>query len=208
MRKAVATVPAAGSTLCSAALISWACGPIRAPRSVSGSSACGWSMRTAATVALAAKPRCAGSGSCSLSWSASSVSSGSRSTHESRAGWTRSPGLSSCGVRPELSRPFRKPFSQPVDDALERRARGEELGHALLLQRGDVVVGDDAAAEDHDVGGLAPFQLLNDGGKQSHVRARMDGQADDLRVLLQGRVDDHLGRLAEPRVDHLVARLA
>src|SRR5712691_817916 len=33
----------------------------------------------------------------------------------------------------------------------------------------------------------------------------MDRQADDLRVLLQSRVDDHLRRLTQAGVDHLVA---
>src|SRR5712691_12215056 len=33
----------------------------------------------------------------------------------------------------------------------------------------------------------------------------MDRQADDLRVLLQSRVDDHLRRLTQAGIDHLVA---
>ena len=35
----------------------------------------------------------------------------------------------------------------------------------------------------------------------------MQGKADDLRVLLHRRFDDHLGRLPQPRVDHLITRV-
>src|ERR1700716_3685545 len=40
-------------------------------------------------------------------------------------------------------------------DLLQRRAGGEDLGHAHLLQPGDVLVRDDPAAEDDDVPGVA-----------------------------------------------------
>src|SRR5437763_12334088 len=51
-----------------------------------------------------------------------------------------------------LSGLLRKTFSEPVDDLLERGARGEDLRHPSFLERRDVVVGDDSATEDDDVG--------------------------------------------------------
>ena len=53
--------------------------------------------------------------------------------------------------------------------------------------------------------GLHP---LEDRGKERHVRAGEDGQADRVDVLLQRRFDDHLGRLVQARVDDLEARIA
>src|ERR1044072_8748409 len=57
---------------------------------------------------------------------------------------------------------FGESLLQPPDDFLERRAGREDLLHPALLQARDVVVRDDAAAEDDDVGRLAAFQLLSD----------------------------------------------
>src|SRR5437773_1731997 len=103
---------------------------------------------------------------------------------------------------------LRKSFPQPLHDVQEWRAWREDLLHPTLLERRDVVVGDDAAAEDDDVGRLATLELVDDGREQRHVRARVDRKPDDLRVLLQSRVDHHLGRLPQACVDHLVACVA
>jgi hypothetical protein len=43
----------------------------------------------------------------------------------------------------------------PVGDLGGGGARGEDLGHAELLEHRDVLVGDDAAAEDANVRGVA-----------------------------------------------------
>src|SRR4030088_3521808 len=98
--------------------------------------------------------------------------------HASRGGWTRSPARwSSAGRRirgRRLAPSLGEALPQPVDDVLKGGSRREELGHALLLQGGDVVLGDDAAAEHDDVSGLASFQFLNDRWKQSHVGAGVD----------------------------------
>jgi uncharacterized RDD family membrane protein YckC len=107
-----------------------------------------------------------------------------------------------------LAGPLREALAQPVDDVLERGARREQLRHALFLQGGDVVLRDDAATEHDDVGRLASLQLLHDGWEQCHVRARVDREPDHLGVLLERSVDDHLRRLAQARVDDLVARVA
>jgi hypothetical protein len=48
-------------------------------------------------------------------------------------------------------------------------------------------------------GGVEQFAHARE---QSHVRAREDRKADDVDVLLNRGLRDHLGGLMEPRVDH------
>src|SRR5215831_15633663 len=79
----------------------------------------------------------------------------------------------------------RESTAQPIHDVLERRPGREQLGHAELLQHSDVLVGDDAAAEDHDVRGITLAQLLDNRWEQRHVRTRVQREPDDLRVFLQ-----------------------
>src|SRR6266436_1846748 len=76
-----------------------------------------------------------------------------------------------------LGRRLGKSLTQPLDDVLERSARREDLLHTTLLQGRDVIVGDDAAAEDDDIGRLPPLQLVDNRRKKRHVRARVDRQA-------------------------------
>ena len=73
------------------------------------------------------------------------------------------------------------------------------------LERLDVVVGDDPADRDQDVVQPLLLELAADLGHERHVRARQDRQADDVHVLLERCRDDHVGRLAEARVDDLEA---
>ena len=42
----------------------------------------------------------------------------------------------------------------------------------------------------------------------SHVSPRHDGKPDGVHILLNGGVDDHLGRLAQAEIDHLEAGVA
>src|ERR1700685_1318752 len=58
----------------------------------------------------------------------------------------------------------------PGHDLRGRRARREEPRHAHLVELLDVRVGDDAAAEDHHVGGAALGQQVDDAAEQRHVR--------------------------------------
>ena len=55
---------------------------------------------------------------------------------------------------------------------------------------------------------LAVAQRLDDARKQLHVRAGEDAQADDVDVLLQRGLGDHLRRLADAGVDDLHAGVA
>jgi hypothetical protein len=51
-------------------------------------------------------------------------------------------------------------------------------------------------------------KLRGDPRHQRHVRARQDRQADDVGVLLERGGHDHVGRLAQARVDDLEALVA
>ena len=53
--------------------------------------------------------------------------------------------------------------------------------------------------------GVALLEQLHHLGEQGHVRAGEDGEADRVGVLLDGRLDDLLGRLVQPGVDDLHA---
>src|SRR4051794_14903931 len=96
----------------------------------------------------------------------------------------------------------------PVDDLSSGGAGREDLGHPEILQRGDVGVRDDAAAEDDDVGGGPLAEQLEDATEQRHVRAGQDRQPDRLRVLLERGLDHLLRGLVEPGVDDLHAGVA
>ena len=91
---------------------------------------------------------------------------------------------------------------------LRGRSGREDLGHPHRLELGHVAVRDDAAAEHRDVGRVALPQQLQNLGEQRHVRAREHGQPDGVRVLLDGRLDDLLGRLVQAGVDDLDAGVA
>src|SRR6185369_6695724 len=76
------------------------------------------------------------------------------------------------------------------------------------LEAGDVVVGDDAAAEDDDVARAFGAQRVEDGGEKRVVRAAHDRKTHGVDVLLDGGVGDHVGRLVKTRVDDLEAGVA
>src|SRR5690606_23436413 len=92
----------------------------------------------------------------------------------------------------------------PGGDGVERRARGEHFGDPRLFQGLDVLFGDDAAAEDDDVGSAAGGQLLDHLGEEGHVRPGERRQPDGVDVFLHGGLGDLGGGLMEARVDHLV----
>src|SRR5437588_20433 len=95
-----------------------------------------------------------------------------------------------------------------VDDLLGRGARGEDLGHAQLLELGYVLGRDRPAHGHHHVlGALLPEQV-HDAGDERHVGAGEDRQADRVRVLLQHGLGDLLWRLVKTGVDHLHPRVA
>lgn len=112
--------------------------------------------------------------------------------------------------RDVVLRPGRLPhvLPHPVHDRLCGRPGGEDLRDALLLQRGDVRLGDDPTAEDQDVLGLALLEQVDHGGEERVVGAGEDGETDRVGVLLDRGVDDLLGGLVKAGVDDLHAGVA
>ena len=52
------------------------------------------------------------------------------------------------------------------------------------------------------------MQLVDDAREELEVRAGEDAQADDIDVFLERGFGDHLGGLADARVDHFAAAVA
>ena len=77
-----------------------------------------------------------------------------------------------------------------------------------LLQLVRVVVRDRPADDDDDVVRALGGEQLDDARHERHVRAGEDRDADRVRVLLDRRLDDLLGRLVEAGVDDLHAGVA
>jgi hypothetical protein len=96
----------------------------------------------------------------------------------------------------------------PGDDVGGGRAGREDLRHALGVQLGDVGIGDDAAAEHHDVTGVLFLEQLDNPREQGHVRAGQHGQADRVHVLLDRGGDDLLRGLVQAGVDDLDSGVA
>src|SRR4030095_7871085 len=63
----------------------------------------------------------------------------------------------------------------PFDDGCGGRSRSEYPSHTELLQFGDVVGRNDAAAEYHDVARVTLREHLDDSAEQCHVRAGEHG---------------------------------
>ncbi len=96
----------------------------------------------------------------------------------------------------------------PLNDRRERRTRREYSAYPRRPQSRDVNVWNDATAEDDDVVGAPPPQLIDDGRKKGVVRSAHDRQPDRIHVLLNGGIRNHFGGLMQPRIDNLQARVA
>ena len=99
-------------------------------------------------------------------------------------------------------------LGHPAGDLGRGRAGREHLADAQLLEDGDVLLGDDPAAEDGDVRGVALGQEVDEGAEERHVRPGEDREADQVGVLLDRGLHDLLGRLVEAGVDDLVPGVA
>ena len=82
------------------------------------------------------------------------------------------------------------------------------LATPMALELRDIVLGDDPAAEDDDVGGVALLEKLDRPLEERHVRAREHRQAHPVGVLLDGGLHDLLGGLVQAGVDDLHPRVA
>ena len=76
------------------------------------------------------------------------------------------------------------------------------------LERRDVLVGHDAAADEQDVAGAGFLEEGDDARKDRHVRARQEADAEHVDVLVDRRAHHLLGSLVQPRVDHVHAGVA
>ena len=98
-------------------------------------------------------------------------------------------------------------FADPLDDVLGRGPRGEDRFYAQFAQLARILVGDDAAAENSNVIGAFFLQQANDLGKERHMRAGEDAQADRVDVFLYRSFGDHLRSLVKAGVDDLEAAI-
>ena len=99
-------------------------------------------------------------------------------------------------------------LTQPGADGVEGGAGCEDRGHALCLQDRDVVLGNDPPHNDQDVVAAHIGQELDDPRDQGEVCAGEEGQPHRVGVFLHDRLDDLLGGLMEPGVDHFEAAVA
>src|ERR1700730_7535047 len=110
---------------------------------------------------------------------------------------------SSCSRREPL-----KSVIHEVDDRLQGGPGAEDLDDPHRFQLAGVVLRDDATPEDHDIGGIALLEQLEDPGDERHVGAAVQADADSVDVFLDRRLDHHFGRLPKAGVDHLDAGVA
>src|SRR3954451_14123988 len=96
----------------------------------------------------------------------------------------------------------------PVDDLGGGRPRREDARDAEALELGDVLLGDDPAAEDDDVVDPALLHEFGQPREQRHVRPREDRQPHGVGVLLHDGLDDLLRGLVQACVDDLHAGIA
>src|SRR5688572_22055996 len=121
-----------------------------------------------------------------------------------------------CGatVAPLGWRPRTRSYPGPdvrgnvVDDLLHGRAGQEDALDAHRVQFGNVDVGNDAADDDLYVIQAFFLEQLHDPRADVHVRAGQNRQSDYVRVFLQRRGHDLLGRLAQPGVNDFHAGVA
>lgn len=101
------------------------------------------------------------------------------------------------------SRAFRLDvFADESDYGIQRGARAEDGGDALILQKRHILIGNRAAQNDQDVCGIALSEQSSDAGNDGIVGAGKDAQSDAIHVFLDRRVDDHFRGLAQAGVDH------
>src|SRR5207253_796923 len=94
------------------------------------------------------------------------------------------------------------------DDVSQGGPRAEDDLDARLLELRHVLLRDDAAPCDEDVGGFSFLQKLHDFREQGHVSPAQAGEANRIDVLLDRGLDDVLRSLPQARIDDLHPRVA
>src|SRR5881628_515106 len=97
------------------------------------------------------------------------------------------------------------PFFDVSDQLRRGRPGPEQLADPLFLEGVHVLRRNNPAAHHEDVVAPGLVQQLPHAWKQREVRAREDGEAHDIHVLLHRRLGDHLRRLVQAGIDHLHA---
>ena len=93
-------------------------------------------------------------------------------------------------------------------DLVERRARTEHPRHAKLNQFRHILFRNDAADQHADIPQPGLPQQLEHARHQRHVRPAQQAQAQPVGVLIGHGAHHRFGRLPQPRVDHMKARIA
>src|ERR1019366_6403827 len=151
---------------------------------------------------------------------------GHERTAPDRAGRPPTPGIGSAGavrrrqatpdVGPTHGRdsgvlaglPFVECLAEPGTDGRKGGPGREDLGHAHLLEHGDVALGDDASDQDqHVVPALRP-QPVDHPGNEGQVGPGEEGESDGVGILLDDGLDHLIGRLVQSRVDDLESGVA
>src|SRR5271154_4379705 len=83
----------------------------------------------------------------------------------------------------------------------EGRAGLKHRGHPLALQRFGVLIWDDTADDNQDIGHLFLAKQFHKARHNRIVRAGQNRKPDYLHVLLQGGAYDHLRRLPETSIN-------
>src|SRR5579883_2182176 len=95
-----------------------------------------------------------------------------------------------------------------ANDLVKRGAGAKDLADAHRLDSRHILIWNDPASEDDDVGHTARPQRLHDARKERQVGTGVDRQPHRLDVLLERRLRNHLWGLADTGVDHLHAGVA
>src|SRR5438093_1287078 len=99
-------------------------------------------------------------------------------------------------------------LAHPVDDIERRGAGAEDSLESHLLELWQVLMRDDPPTEEDHIVDPPFLQLFHHSWEQLQVCAGEDGEPDDVRVLLECRLSDHLRRLPDARIDDLEAGVA
>src|SRR5215203_289822 len=105
-------------------------------------------------------------------------------------------------------RPRAEAGGDEINDVLHGGTRTEHPRYANRLQRRQVGIRDDAAEHHEHVGEPFFAKEVHQTRADRVVRARQNGQADDIGIFLKRRGDNLFWRLTEACVDHFHARIA
>ncbi len=105
--------------------------------------------------------------------------------------------------------PFAFTFSRMKRTTVSSEVPGPKTAATpFSLEEGKILLGNGSAQNHQDVVGAPFFQHGGDARDDGVVRAGEDAEPDAVHIFLEGRVDDHLRRLAQAGVDDFHAGVA